>query len=258
MRIYTILNGKFSGEYHIYENEEEFLKYHPNLTYKIWGKNTDIAVGEYVRLLDGYICLCLNVYELKSYKNKYLKTFFFTFPTGSSYLRINREGIPKFQNMHAWYTTDKNNVAVQKKTYDKPKMKFLIEALRSNPTLTILQAVDALGFDNKGNAIYLNKYKFINEAVMNKDVQIALDERYNSFKTKLLNDDEFSDESLLEFIKDFKRHVRKGSMAHLQSIIPMLELADKIKKENPNEKYNKINDSTEIPYEEVLPPQINQ
>ena len=48
------------------------------------------------------------------------------------------------------------------------------------------------------------------------------------FLDKIQEDEFFSDRNMVEFVKSFMTHLRRGSQTHLNSIIPLLQLTNKL------------------------------
>ena len=85
--------------------------------------------------------------------------------------------------------------------------------------------------------------------------------KYNEstpFLDKLREDETFSDAGLLAYVKDFVRHCRKGSQTHLNSIVPLLQLANKLPKniQVGNVKQQIKKEAQQADYEEVIPPDL--
>jgi hypothetical protein len=58
--------------------------------------------------------------------------------------------------------------------------------------------------------------------------EIVKHEESSPFLDKLKEEEFFDDHHMLNYVKDFIRHVRKGSQTHLNSIIPLLQLTNKL------------------------------
>jgi len=253
MRTFTIFgNTALSGEYTIYDTEKEFRE-HEEGDFKIWSKDEELIAGDWVRALDGYIVQLLKVYEIKRERDQLVK---YTFCNGTFTRYKYKEKPYKWQLFYGQYTVKRDLTGIngRKVTLTRDKKTILIELLKSNPDINILDAIKLSGisFKNSNEKIFFNK---VGKLLMDKEISAVIAERNKQFLDKLQKDNFFSDENLVNYIKDFMKHVRRGSLVHLNSIMPLLELLQKVE---PKEviKIKKIN-APEVPYEEVKPPQIS-
>lgn len=252
MRTFTILGDtSLSGEYTIYDSEKEYYE-HEQGKIKIWGKDEDLVVGDWVRALDGYIVQLLKVKRLAREHDELIK---YTFANGT-FTRYKYKDKPyKWQNFYGQYTVkrDLQGVSSRKVTLTRSKKTILIDILKNNKDISLIEAVKLAGisFKNSNEKIFFNK---LGKLLMDKEINAIISERSKNFLTKLQTDEFFSDENIVKYIKEFMVHVRKGSLVHLNSIMPLLELLGKIEpKDDARLKKTKAIDT---PYEEVPPPQI--
>lgn len=258
-RIYTIRGkSKFAGEYIIYEGETEFNKLMPGVPVKVWGKDWNIESGDYVRADDGYIIKCLKRSEIKTANTGIC--ILFKFPQGTFYLRRYTSGKERVARFCAQFTVNhRSNISGNKSTglertekdngtYNKTRF---IGLLLSGVPITVAYKQTWGFYPISPTAL---KKKVI-EVMSDPEVQLAMREQYLPFIEKFKSDPDFNDEAMVTYVKDFMRHVRKGSMVHLQSIIPLLRLMGKLPGEEKNAKLTKAN---QVGFEEIPPPRIEE
>jgi len=90
------------------------------------------------------------------------------------------------------------------------------------------------------------------------DIEKKQNERKISFLDKLRNDEFFSDENMIHYIKSFTIYVKKGSKNHLDSIPLLLSLTGKVNMvELDVADGNKNKNAKEVQFEEVIPPKLD-
>lgn len=218
MRYFYIQSGKYKGEYPIYEGEKEFKKENPDLDYKRWGREEHpslIEIGDFVEAMDGYIVECLNRYILGG--NNYA----FRFPMATCSCVLKKKGGIRWYNFYAQFAvpnknslSGKNYGSMRGEGFTRRKMLFgqLVGA-----GLNVFDAYKQAGYpftltpDRQVNKI--------RELLMDKEVQkYMVRQSGQEMLERIRNDEEFKEEVIIKYVKDFMNSVKKGSQLHLDSI----------------------------------------
>ncbi len=258
MRYFHIPDGQYKGEYIIYESREEFVNSNQGKKFYIWNEFNpeEIQVGEYVEALDGFLVPLLR-------KTKYKNNYFFRFPQGTFVAYETKKGI-KFSKFYAFTTQiDQSSVS------GKSRLTRLLneDHIKGQFALLIASGMDPVQAFKLVLApklkMTISKKKFINMLLRLLSDEVVMEQikeyQNNEFLKKMSEDPDFSDENILNYIKEFMKHVRKGSQTHLNSILPILKLTGKLPEDyaiNPkNSKKKEIIDTdfTEIPPEQIPP-----
>jgi len=231
MRIFYIPSGKYQGEHPIYEGIKEFQKEIPDTEYKQWGRETDpydIKAGDYVESYDGYISKLLAKRQLINKKSGQI-TYIFRMCNGSFMTYQRKNGTHHWQKWYAQFTTnDLDSASTYRRrdvgeAFTAKKMKFgRLVAMSVEPYRAYVQA----GFPYEPR-LGLLKNK-IRDLMMDEGVINEVNRQLTPYVDKLREDPEFSDESMIGYVKEFMANVRKGSQAHLNSIVPLLTLLGKL------------------------------
>lgn len=267
MREHRILSGKRKGTYIVYENDDDFIKNSPVKTYKIWGEGhpDDYQVGDYVKALDGIYQQIIAKYRLAGKSKKTGKNYdfgyIFVFPNGSARVYIRKNGEIRFYNYFGNYTKNDKYSFTSKDKITKyltsRKMKGLIASL----LMSGMHPYDIVNYIYKLNNGYnMTTYKQIlntlAQIIQDEDFMKEISKQNQEFFQKLTNDPTFSDEQMINFIKDFIKNVKKGSQTHLNSIIMLLKLTQKIPEDFLKEKKSDKNQIEDAYFEEIPPEQL--
>lgn len=260
MREFYLQYGIYQGHHNIFDSVEEFKKMMPDTEYYRWGREDDMYVIKphvWVEALDGYIAQCLSVREYDSTVSGkvYGKSIMVRFPMGTFRITRNRSGKTYWQKFYAQfapanhYTLDGSNQGGTKIKYKKGQFAALVGA-GVNPYAAYIQAgMPFLQSTNKLKARITN-------LLMEEEIQKQIQKSIQPYVEKIKDDPEFSDENMIEYVKSFMSHVRKGSQTHLNSIIPLLKLLGKLPQDfdGSNNKSKSKRDAQEVSYEDVPPP----
>lgn len=246
MRIFYQNRGKYQGEHTLYESRKEFQKHMPGINWHKWGREEvdTIQTGDWVESTDGYIVQCLMTKPLK------FRTVIHRFPMGTFYTYVKKDGALKWVRFYAQFTMPGlnrvgggcNPVDMSKKT----KFGTLIAA-GVPPVEAYVQA----GFPYIPSTNLLKSK--ITRLLLDKDVSLMIKDKYQTYMDKIQKEEAFSDENMVKYIKEFMASVRKGSMVHLQSIIPLLELTGKIEPKEPRRSQKEIKAIQEAEFNEAPP-----
>jgi len=263
MRYFRILNGKFKGEYEIYESKEELLKHKPYVKFFRWNEfhPEEIEVGNYVEALDGVFLPLLS----KSYmKNKRYITYMLRFPNGTFAVRCRNDkcSFTKFYGLISYidqYSLSKKTASHRFLAKDSTKAQFAgLIAAGYSPLEALNLILDNKILNNK----YISKnskFRILTEYLLDEDVMEHIKQFRNNFLDKLKENEKLSDEAMIKYITDFIDNVRKGSETHLKSIYLLLRLTQKLPEDfaiNPTSK-KETKTIEEIPYVEIEPDKLN-
>lgn len=233
LREFYIDRGKYKGTYPIYE-PDEFKKLYPYIKYKRWGREEDlmdIQSGDWIEANDGYITQCLNVVHYVKGNSIFCR---FSMCTVANYHNpVNGKSYwGKFLAQPS--SIDPNSLSGRPALNDRglrsSTMKLAFAKLLASG-MNFLDAYNAVICKDKVFRYNSLKYTAINRIIklMGDPIVVkAIQEHKKGYINRLKNDKAFSDENMIKLIKDFMENVRKGSIVHLESIIPLLKLAGKI------------------------------
>ena len=251
MRYFHLL-GQFNGEHPIYESREEFAKDFPDTKPYKWNRDekwAELYAGDWIEATDGYIIQCLRVHDYNG--NRMVRV-----PMGTFRLSMNPKAKVKpklyaqFANQDLYSLSGKpphrRNASIKPR-----KVQF---AHFINLGFTPIEAYKkANGGDFLRNSTSVN-FQIIDWLTDEAVMEIIKADSDTNFLERIQQDEELSDDVLTEYVKDFMRHVRKGSQTHLNSIGPLLVLLGKTPAAmNPNGG-KKVKEATEVPYNSVPPP----
>lgn len=239
MRRFYISKGMFKGEHILYDGDEEFRVYNPDVTLHIWYdenlEDKDIKENEFVRLNDGYITKILKIYKLG--KN----TWIYKICSGVLMSRKNKSGkLTRVPYYGAYAHSRRYRINGMRSTYKSLEKKIFGKyvAAGMNPKAAYKLAFRSNCRDNS----------ILEQLIWSKTVWRTIMTEIKDFRIKMRT--EITQEIAIKYIKEFIDNVEKGSKIHLESIKPMLELLGYIE-----EHKNKLN-AIEIPYEEVELPKL--
>ena len=228
MREFYIDNGNYKGIHYIYDSIEEFQEKNPTATFKRWQREDsikDIEIGDWVQVNDGYITQCLNKTFAKSGR-----TTFVRFPMKTGIVQKLSSGRETWQRVFAQTAnidagSGSGKTAAKRGTKRNTKKAAFASFILAG--YTYKQAYEKAGFE--WITVSSSQYKAdLIEVLLDPMVQEILKQKSQDYLSKIKNDEAFSDENMIQFIKDFMVNVRKGSVSHLNSLIPLLKLAGKI------------------------------
>ena len=253
MREFHILVGMYQGDYPIYEGIEEFHKYHPDKPFRLWGRDQnpfDFKIGDWVEALDGYIIQLLYTKKMNHARGCYAMRF--PMGTFTSFLLVS--GVWKYSKLYAQFTAGDLNSLSGKSYQNRTKLqswkkeKFAkLVAMGIQPHTAYIQA------DYPWRSKY-NIMAKIGALLMDEEVVDIVKQNNMMYLDKIKEDETFSDENMVEYVKDFMKHVRRGSQVHLNSIVPLLQLLGKLPDHIQIGNTKKKVDAQEVPYESVPPP----
>ena len=270
MRIFRVLQGKYSGQYKIYDSREEFKKHNPDTPIYYWGEHSNpeqLETGDWIEALDGYILQILHTYKQKSNeeevkKKKYnydIKLIVRVAPGTFYILKNSKTGKIRYQKLYAQIANlDSYSLSGESKNFrnDQKTETATLFAQYIVSGYTPIQALMALGIvkgsDQRSKVLHKVMYY-----LQQPEVITAMQKANTSFLEKIRSEPEFSEENMIQYVKDFMRHVRKGSQVHLQSIPALLSLLGHIE-DTSIMTGKKLKDANirEVNYEEVPPPQL--
>lgn len=233
MRNFYIPNGKYLGDYPVYEGVEDFRKVHPDKPIRQWNRDEDpfsIEGGDWIEALDGYIVPCLYAKLSKTGLTKFCR-----FPMGTFSITNTKNGI-RWAKFYAFvaqrdpYSIGGSMPEARASQYN-PKLIAYGNLLASG--VNYLEAYrqvdwsDDRGVENR-NLPKETYYAKILYALSHPIVVGILKDKNADILKKMEDDEAFSDENMINMIKDFMANVRSGSMVHLNSLVPLLKLTNKI------------------------------
>lgn len=232
LREFYISNGKYEGTYPIY-HPDEFKTNFPEIKYKRWARENSydaIDTGDWVEANDGYITQCLNTYTAKN-----TVTRFHRFPMCTVTTRLLKGKDVYWSKFLASVSMlDPNSISGKHSRTQRgagleaSKVAFAELLMSGMDYVSAYKASHEKGYKNpnyKLSTSYTSKIiKLLSDPVVLK----TMEESREKYLDKLRKDKAFSDENMIEMIKDFMANVRKGSATHLNSIIPLLKIAGKI------------------------------
>jgi len=228
MRIFTIPAGIFAGEYNIYESREEFEKLMPGVSYRRWGKGeaTDIKEKDWIEAYDGYILQVIRIKNVS--KGKIVVRF-----PNVSMIIYPRLGKTAYWQRFYGFSTAKDpyslggQMAHATRGYKNTERELTFARLIVNGVEAEKAYIQA-GF----NKVVKSRARFRATELLLKEIVMNEIQTLNKGYLEVLKEDPaFSDEAMSQYVKDFMRHVRKGSQTHLNSIFPLLTLLGKLPKE---------------------------
>lgn len=257
------LDGQYAGDHPIYESRKEFREKFPNESVFVWSRefNKDIIdsleAGDWIEATDGYIVLCLNVrvWKQKTGRNKYIVRV----PMGTFYISERVDGSFFYQRLFAQFAQhDMYSLSGKKKVYRDTTInkQLVLFAQYLNANLSPYEAFKkAGGITNQSYASI--QMKLINWLTREEVMEMTKDHK-NDFLEKIKEDEAFSDEAMIQYLKDFILRVRKGSQTHLNSMNLLLTLTGKLDEPvGTKTKDNKLK-AQEVAYEDVPPPELEQ
>lgn len=257
---YFKTEGKYQGDHEIYDSREEFMNSEYGKNIKdifIWNRESaerarKLEVGQWLESSDGYVVQVLNLTGLGS-------RILVRVPMGTFSISFNKSGV-KYSRLYAQFAQqDLYSVSGINQIHRTSAMRgrniAFAEGLRNG--MTVFQA---FYFAEKGVQMKKNYSSTSQRLLMyltSDEVRNVLQENQTFIQT-LTKDEDFSDEVMANYVKDFMDHVKKGSFVHLQSIPLLLTLLGKVTPEQLGKatKQKGMKDVTEIEYETVSPPMI--
>jgi len=229
MREFHIVSGVYKGDYKIYEGKDEFYKDLPGMKYWKLGFDNDIETwikGAWIETLDGYFVQTLNIKEYLSKTG--LRTKFVKVPMGTFAIVKTRNKGYYYQKLFGQFSSNAGRLSTRYKyekregaTIRKQKFAHLL-ILGIDPVKAYIQCGYKL---NYRNGSFINA---IGDLMQDKTVVSMVKKEREILIQKLQEDERFSDENMIQYIKDFMKYVMKGSQTHLNSIIPLLKLLNKL------------------------------
>lgn len=227
MREFYIHQGKYEGTHNIYDSIEEFKEKTNDLPFKRWQREPIEAyeIGDWVQVNDGYIVQILNITQSQN------GTYFVRFPMRTVAIVLYKDKV--YWQKVLGQTAPINSSRASGKNY-KSKKVYMAKKTAFVSYLKVgypyWEAYKKAGFQDKMNVKSKAKYMHdLGALMLDPDVQEMLTQEAAEYVEKLRKDDYFSDENMIKLVKEFMTHVRKGSQVHLNSLVPLLQLAGKIK-----------------------------
>jgi hypothetical protein len=260
LREFYIQSGIYQGHHNIFDTVDEFKKIMPDTPYYRWGREENIYVikpNVWVESLDGYIVQCLSVkmYNSSVKGKKDGETLMCRFPMVTVRVTRKNSGKTYWQKLYAQFTPS-NQYTMSGTNKNGKRVKYMESLFASlvgsgvSPYNAFIQA--GFRYTPSHNSLK-NK---IAGLLMKEEIQQQIQKSLQPYIEKIKSDPEFSDENMVEYVKDFMRHVKKGSQTHLNSLIPLLKLLGKLPQDfdGSNTKTKMKRDAQEVPYEDVPPP----
>lgn len=244
MRIIRIKLGKFAGEHQIFDDDADFLKYHPDFDLsqiRTWSVHpfNEYKVGDWVRYMDGCIGQLLDIYIYKWQTPRY--RFRFANYVSAAWWRIKTSDWGYYniygRVMHLHEST--NLVRIRRKPTRKnipttvAKARFVAYILAGIDPLTAYKMIFRRTVTRITN-------KHVRTLLMDEEVRQEIQEQTASLQT--LARAKFSKETLIEHLVSLVENSRKGSMNHRENLRFVMEITGDI--EPPKKKQA---DPKEIP-----------
>ncbi|WP_448506065.1 hypothetical protein [Immundisolibacter sp.] len=250
-RIITLTKGLYEGEHKLYWNSYICKLFeHCERVYK-WGNNEvlDAVAGDWVETYDGTVFQILHkrIYKDKKRNRQFV---FFRFPIATVYAWETLKGYKYRQLFGNFMSMSRGNMksnTIAGSSNQKIRFAtYLVSGL--NP----LKAY-RLAFNNYATLPVTTLHRRVNQMITDEIVKKELFEQLEPLVEKL--NTEFSDQRLVDELKELLDRSRKGSDAHRENIKFIMALLNKLPDAMyPNNKNKKI--ATEIQYQEV--PKLGQ
>ena len=265
MRRFHVPRGKYQGDHIIYDSIKEAEEAMPGVGIKRWRDLTfdNFDIGDWIEADDGFIVQILNrsrhqerkgtKYPNSDYVREDRVMMFVRFPVRMAIIKklITRDryyhgklyaGISAIDNNSASYIFRSSSLNEKrfficngKNDYKKKHFGMLL-GMGINP----FEAYKIIG--GKLNCSRVQTIEDISMLMADEMVRMEAGNMIKTFQKKVSEDPEFSDAAMLEYMKEFKKYVKKGSKTHLDSIPVLLKLTGKIA-----EDFGTINSGKQIP-----------
>jgi len=257
---YFKLNGQYEGDWEIFDSREEFIEKKGNLPTFMWERESwkrcmEFETGMWIEASDGYIVPSLR----KFYSEKKPLQMMIRVPMGTFFVYVKKNGTLGWQKLYAQYAQqDLYSLSHKQAIHRDPhinKKKVLFASL-INQGLTphvALRAAGAITNENNKTSINIQLMDWLTDE---KVIQMIV--KNNTFIDKIRNDEEFSDEVMIKYVKEYMNNVRLGSKNHLDSIPILLTLLGKtpVNVISTNNKFE--GNISEASYNDIKPPLLEE
>jgi len=249
MRIFTERDKRsaYYGEHIIYDSVEEFEKECPGMQWKKWGFTDPekLEVGEWVRADDGYIIQILNVRFFPARPNNSTKeSYFIRVPVGTFAIWMTKDGWHWRQMFAQFSVPHKNSASQQSRLYHGghiQKIKFAALLVSGvNLRLAVKMTYPTL-HHLTDNQLYTKAVKLMSDKVVQTEIRTLTEK----FQADIV--EKFGDERLIVELDELLKFSKKGSDAHRNNILLIMELRNMYKKGK------KVDDTEEAEYTSVPP-----
>ena len=253
LRIFTERDKRspFCGEHIVYDTEKEFEEKCPGMKWKKWGFTdpTKLQVGEWVRADDGYIVQVLKIrFFPKRAESCTKESYFIRMPMGTFAVWMTKGGWHWRQLCAQFTVPHKNSASQRSRLYHGghiEKIKFATLLISGvNLKLAVKMTYPNL-HHLTSNQILIKAAKLMN----NKIVQQELKSLTAKFQEDLV--DKFGDVRLVKELDELITHSKKGSDAHRNNILLLMELRNLYKKPSKREPGEEEAEYTAVPQSEA-------
>ena len=251
MRIFTERDSRspFHGEHTIYDSTEEFEEKNPGMQWKKWGYTDPekLQVGEWIRADDGYVLQLLRI-RLFPPREKSKETYFMRLPMGTFAIWRTNDGWHWRQLYAQFSVPHKNSASQRSRVYHGghiEKIKFAT-LLVSGVNLKLAVRMTYPMLHKMTNNQYLIKAaKLMDDKIVRKEIK-ALTEK---FQEDLV--DKFGDVRLVKELDDLVTFSKKGTDAHRNNILFIMELRNMYKKSRKGKDEPEEAEVTDVPPSEA-------
>jgi len=252
-RTITLSKGLYEGEHKLYWNPYICRIYQPDVKIYKWGQDEvlDAMAGDWVETYDG---TCFQILHKRIYKDKKRNRqfVFYRFPIATVYAWQTLKGYKYRQLFGNFMSMSRGNMksnTIAGSSNQKIRFAtYLVSGL--NP----LKAY-RLAFNNFATLPVTTLHRRVNQMITDEIVKKELFEQLEPLVDRLNN--EFSDERLVEELKQLLDRSRKGSDSHRENIKFIMALLNKLPDSMYPNKSDRKKMSVDADYK-VLPPVLGQ
>jgi len=243
VRVFKRLEGQFKGNYKIYDSVKEFEENEKGKMYKYEYLREEmlekeVKVGEWVETIDGYVTQILRIskYEDVGKKKKVFRVYI---PNMVAKIIFINHKMTYMQRLYGALTGRNLQGG------DPPSFKSDNKLTRAKIRSDLMHNIFDIGMGIKlAIEDVVNKYDKVGDKINRKGIEKVLRgmlteeaflqeirKRDGNFLEKFNDDEAFSNDKLIEYIKDLMDNVKKGSKEHLETIELLLKIAIGLNKE---------------------------
>ena len=250
-RIITLSKGMYQGEYRLYWNRYICEQFESNITVVKWGYCTSIKAGDWIETYDGTLLQCLDRRDYYDKRKNRRHFIFIRTPIATVYIWETKEGY-KYRQLFGNFMSMNRSTMRQKTVAGSSNQKirfatYLVSGL--NP----LKAY-RLAFNNYATLPVTTLHRRVNQMITDEIVKKELFEQLEPLVERL--NTEFSDQRLVNELRELLDRSRKGSDAHRENIKFIMALLNKL----PQAMYpgSKAQKSLAQEVQIISPPQLGQ